>query len=951
MAIPEQDIQLIINDAIRRLRDDGLYTSALDNVRWYRDTIDAPLSASPVGTFGTHSPLDLIIEDIIRPIVGYYSTSAIGISSLGFSVSDPLSAIGTLIGLKYNIDNLVVTNGQLNTIQDISVSSSPTFRTINVPDLTNGQIVIVSGGRFITSAISINDSSQYLITYPVTSERNIIEGSVVLLTLRKGDYSTTDLFQIQENDSTNILFVTSAGTLITSGSIIIEDGLNVSGSLFVGTLSGMLSGADGKITVIPVIPISVGGTNNSSYSGAQFLWYNGEQLTSSPFSSASFLTSANGTFNFHSKFIGPNQIVNSIVSDDGSDVTINGGLIVTDLVGVGERYVTVASDGSFRTTSGAIGSVSGSGSGTVDRLSKFTTSGTIGDSIVIEIGSLIRVDGNLSVIGDGHYTSNLYVSGASSYFHGNITMDSLNVSGHSRLSSVSSNQIAYADGENSTLVGSANLTWSGLNIGVTGGIIATSNINVSGAIYVNSLAGSTTRFLGINSAGQMIIVGNTNRIPKFNTSLSLNDSIMLQNSTTILVEGSISASTNIFTRGLNVSGSVSVNSLAGSTTRFLGVNSAGLLTIVGNVSADINGSLNRIPKFNTPISLNDSIMLQNSTIILVEGSLSASNLTSLNKLNVSAAAYFVTSVAMLSNLQVDGNIYLGSSSSRITNDAGYTNGIYSLNATSTAYVQLNDSATINVRFAPAGHGNPYNYFRRGVMIGTDDSAVGGYLDVRATGTGDVVASFGGVASGNVDRPGGVYFSNVYNINSGLNVNAAHTLGINAAGYGNSTSQVRNLAIYDGTGVQIAYFAGSSRSLIIGTGTSTGSVLDVTGAVTFNGDIAVGGDIGAEDISGDILSVHESFILDNDGRGTATLTASPVNKNVVGISRLHITSVTGSGINGTLNLTVPTDGQQLWVFNNTGFAVFLDGAIEVGPGKESILIIYDNTLAAWQQALS
>ncbi len=200
MAITSADRQGIVNNITDRLRVDGLYVDAMQNrVKYFRDTTSVPLSSSPFQTSGTHSSLDVIIDDFVYGITDYYSVSAIGISAIGLTVVDPISADGMHIGLKYNILNLKVDpNGQLNTIQDLSPTSIPTFPTISATNLTNGQIVIVSAGMLITSALpftsdhgnmeGLNDDDhlQYFHLLPTSNERNIISAGtdITLQTFR-----------------------------------------------------------------------------------------------------------------------------------------------------------------------------------------------------------------------------------------------------------------------------------------------------------------------------------------------------------------------------------------------------------------------------------------------------------------------------------------------------------------------------------------------------------------------------------------------------------------------------------------------------------------------------------------------------------------------------------------------------------------------------------------------
>jgi hypothetical protein len=138
-----------------------------------------------------------------------YFTNARAISAVGLAATLPLSVVGSTFSLGYNTTNLRLTSNQLNTIQDISTVSSPTFLTANISNqylkfgtLANGSVVLTNNittvGANLRNVIvgkAANNS--------ITGSRNVILGIDTGGSLTSGSY--------------NILIGDLCGNTITTG--------------------------------------------------------------------------------------------------------------------------------------------------------------------------------------------------------------------------------------------------------------------------------------------------------------------------------------------------------------------------------------------------------------------------------------------------------------------------------------------------------------------------------------------------------------------------------------------------------------------------------------------------------------------------------------------------------------------------------------------------------------
>lgn len=507
--ITSADRTLIFNDTIDYYESVGLYVvSAQDKVRWFGNfpgeasPRQVSLSASPMGTSGSDSALDVIVKGLVKGITDYYSVSAIGLSGFGLAVENGLSASNTKIGIFYDPTNLKINDvGQITTIQDLTSASSPTFQTINFPNLTNGQIIILSGGQLVTSAINLqanqnhstllsldsDDHTQYIISNPLSDSRNNVSANSdrKLLTLIGSVNQTKNYLDVLDSSLGELFTVSANGDIKTVGNLTLSGvGKNISFSDFSNHEISSL----GYLRILTYYMVL-----ETTTQGITLKPQGTPTLSVDPDSVTVVYLSGSGN---RLAYLDSTGKINAtdIIRWSGSNV------IIPSLSGTGDRYVTVANDGTLRYTSASLDSVSGTGSGTVNTISKFVTSASLGDSLISENGSTIIINGDLKV--------------------GTLT--------------------GLLSGANGTLVVAPTLPIS------VGG---TNNTSYNGAYFVwyngSSLVSSPfTSGSFLTSAN-----GTINTISKFGSANSLVNSSIVDNGTSVIISEPV-----ILTNTLNVSG-------------------------------------------------------------------------------------------------------------------------------------------------------------------------------------------------------------------------------------------------------------------------------------------------------------------------------------------------------------------------------------------------------------
>ncbi|KKQ90635.1 MAG: hypothetical protein UT14_C0033G0025, partial [Candidatus Shapirobacteria bacterium GW2011_GWE1_38_92] len=74
------------------------------------------------------------------------------------------TGIGRTIAVNYNTSNLKITSTQLNTIQDITTTSSPTFAKLGLGSTSAAYTLNVVGNGFISTSLTVGTSLSALTT-------------------------------------------------------------------------------------------------------------------------------------------------------------------------------------------------------------------------------------------------------------------------------------------------------------------------------------------------------------------------------------------------------------------------------------------------------------------------------------------------------------------------------------------------------------------------------------------------------------------------------------------------------------------------------------------------------------------------------------------------------------------------------------------------------------------
>ena len=329
-------------------------------------------------------------------------------------------ATDTVKGLAaFNADNLVVTNGIVNTIQDISVDATPTFAglTLSAPlSVASGGTgvssfalngVVLGNGSTALTTVNASGANQCLvsgvggeltfITCPGANGVTSINGLQGVLTLDAADPSsisssgstitirdaTAARKGLASFDSTNFTVTNGAVNLVqdigstatpTFAGLTLTDALTVANG---GTgannaaaarlnLAAAQSGANSDITSLGALD-SITASEGLSLSAGGTLSLQG---------AATVLSQTNGTFTTQFNF-----------ADPAADVTYT---LQTAAAGTYEICTTVGN------CAGVGGGVTTSG-GTIGRLSKYVSGSAIGDSIITDDGTTVSIEGALSV--------------------------------------------------------------------------------------------------------------------------------------------------------------------------------------------------------------------------------------------------------------------------------------------------------------------------------------------------------------------------------------------------------------------------------------------------------------------------------------------------------------------------------------------------------------------------
>jgi hypothetical protein len=222
----------------------------------------------------------------------------------------------------YNAANLFVTNGVVNTIQNISASSTPTFAGLNTNNINP------------SAALTVGSTGQTL----------LLQGATTTITSTGGS---------------NNIVLNAAGTIELQDSTNVTGNVDVSGTLTVGTANAFVVATDGTITSLGngnlqggsmtlgtsaqkgTLLLSDGSANTGTLQTAALGQNTVYTLPDPGGASAAFclttgncagvaggVTTAGGTTNRLAKFSGLQAVADSTITDDGTTVTASVNMVI-----------------------------------------------------------------------------------------------------------------------------------------------------------------------------------------------------------------------------------------------------------------------------------------------------------------------------------------------------------------------------------------------------------------------------------------------------------------------------------------------------------------------------------------------------------------------------------------------------------------------------------------------
>ena len=596
---------------------------------------------------------------------------------------------------QFNGTNFTATSGVINTAQDIHVAAAPTF----------GRLTL-SSSQATSPMLFVNNTNAS---------------------------GTGNLIDLQLNGA-NRMSVSSAGNMTLAGTLngqTISASASFTGSLAVTGVANLNGGATvaGTLnanTITPTGAMTVGATNQTltlQGNGSTTLSATNAGSTSTlsfqtPTANVNYrlltaaagtydicttagncvgqgggVTTTGGTANQLAKFDSASTITNSIISDDGSTVSIAGALAVNTITPTGA--LTIGAIAQNLTLQGASTSLSSTSGATTNTLTFATPSGG-NKSIIVPNASgtvVVSASGPLAIDANGNITCPTCATGSS--------VTSLN-----GLSGALS--IANASGSGSTItIQDASTTQKGIaqfnstNFSASGGVINTiqniavtatptfgaltltssqatspmllvNNTNLSGTGNLIDLQLNSVSRLAVTPAGNMTLTGTING-QTISSAANLTGTLAVAGAASLnggaSVTGTLTANTITPTGAMtvgaanqslslqgNASSTFSATSGANSTTLAFQTPTANvtyrlltaaagtydICTTVGNCSGigggvtTSGGTTNTIPKFTGSQTIGDSIITDNGTTVTIGGTLAVNTITPTGAMTIGA---------------------------------------------------------------------------------------------------------------------------------------------------------------------------------------------------------------------------------------------------------------------------------------------------------------------------
>lgn len=567
----------------------------------------------------------------------------------------------------FNATNFLVSAGSVNTVQNISVSSTPTFAGLNLssplgvasggtgnPALTANGVLVGNGTSAVNTAsgtngqcLVINGSGAPVFqSCPGTGGVTSINSATGAVTIQgtAGSSVTTVGNSITINDASSttkgLASFNATNFTVSGGSVNTIQDINTTAAPTFGQLSVVSNQASGKMLTVNntnpaatgnLLDLQLNGTSKLSVAPSGNLTTTGT-ITSGLINGQTISSSANFT---GSLAVGTTLSVNTIsptgaltVGVGGQSFTLQGNTSSaikstngTNTTTVGFQSPTANVNYSFAaaaagnydvcTTAGNCTGVGGgvtTPGGTVNTLAKFTASGTIGNSIITDNGSTVTIGGTLSV--NNITPTNPLTVGATSQ---NLTLQGAAVT-LSATSGGITNSLVFATpgGSNKTVTvpnasGTVAVSATGpLSLDALGNLTCPTCLTsgggggTSGVSSVNSLTGALT--LQGSSAGSITSVGTTITINDASSSTkglaSFNATNLTVTSGNVNTVQDIAVTSTPTFAGLNLTTALTIaNGGTGATT------AAGARTNLGAAASGANSDITSISGLTTALSV------------------------------------------------------------------------------------------------------------------------------------------------------------------------------------------------------------------------------------------------------------------------------------------------------------------------------------------------------------
>ena len=850
------------------------------------------------------------------------------ITTLNDGVGISISGTGTgrTIAVNYDSNNLRITgSNQLNTIQDITTTSNPTFAGLGLGATSSSYLLNVLGNAYFSTALTVGTSLSVGTNLTVGGSF-ISVGSTNLVTNLNADLldgfhqdyflnvGQTNNFITTLNDGVGIS-ISGTGTGRTIAVNYDSNNLRITGSNQLNTIQDITT------------------TSNPTFAGL------GLGATSS-----SYLLNVLGNAYFSTALtVGTSLSVGTNLTVGGSFISVGSTNLVTNLNADyldglnSSAFLQVGSTGFFNTALNGLQTIGSTGVGLGGTLTQNTTIGTssfnlsflglggtqslfIGASGYVGIGTT-NPTGALDIVGstDGDfgisvynnnpnaYVNNLFTNNLENGLYVGIGGSNLDVAYADRgylegiasgLSLITYGDIRFYSGDSVDSAEVLRVTSAG-NVGI-GTTNPSQKLDINGSV---NIGGSLTVGTNLTIGGTFVSVGSTNLVTNLNADLldGFHESYFLNvgqtsNFITTLTGGS----------GVSITGSGVGRTIAASIT-----NGLGFFTGSIGVSSPTCGGTDKLQWTGTAFTCTSDV---GATYAAGVGlTLSNTNVFSLDLASTNvwlAPQYFSNGIGVTGNTVLQGNLTIGGTFVSV----GSTNLVTNLNAD---YLDgLNSSAFLQV-----GSTGFFNTALNGLQtIGSTGVGLGGTLTQNTTiGTSSFNLSFlglggtqslfigasGYVGIGTTNPRQQLSIGDYLDIYSGINNNSnQNSIRASAANLILNAKPAGNLYLNFDSGVD-TYIVGSGN---VGIGTTNPSQkLDINGSVNIGGSLTVGTNL---TIGGTFVSVgstnlvtnlnadlldgfHESYFL-NVGQTSNFITTLTGGSGV---------SITGSGVGRTIAASI------------------------------------------------